>query len=211
MDAALYDLAPPKVTALYGLKVPKGPIQTVRYDDGTGDELAVTLGTTAFVSGKTTFEILPKELKSVAIRARARYAPHPFQWMRNARAFPTGLGLETEALETPLQELPEWDEQKVKTYPFVSPYHRHQFHFFESKHPQLWKNVVTGLLYLQVHPCATREIEIDPLPAGKAEEGALYPKGAHLTDLEEIRDLLYKMQRPGIAPNVCLESPSDFL
>ena len=47
MDAALYDLAPPKVTALYGLKVPKGPNQTVRYDDGTGDELAVTLGTTA--------------------------------------------------------------------------------------------------------------------------------------------------------------------
>jgi len=32
-----------------------------------------------------------------------------------------------------------------------------------------------------------------------------------LTDLEEIRDLLYKMQRPGIAPNVRLESPSDFL
>lgn len=26
MDAALYDLAPPKVTALYGLKVPKGPL-----------------------------------------------------------------------------------------------------------------------------------------------------------------------------------------
>ncbi|KAG6815182.1 hypothetical protein H0H93_010646, partial [Arthromyces matolae] len=77
IDAALYDLSPPKVTTLYGLVVPQGPKQICRYDDGTGDELNVPLGTTAFVSGKTMFDILPAELKSLAVRSRVKYAPHP--------------------------------------------------------------------------------------------------------------------------------------
>lgn len=38
---------PPKVTTLFALSVPEGPTQTVRYDDGTGDELPVPIGTTA--------------------------------------------------------------------------------------------------------------------------------------------------------------------
>ena len=67
---------------------------------------------------------------------------------------------------------------------------------------QLWKNPVTGELHLQTHPCAACELLIDPLPVGARREGALYPDGAHLTDLKEIRDLLYEMQRPGIAPHV---------
>jgi hypothetical protein len=37
----------PKVTTLYGLMVPEGEPQIVRYDDGTGEELLVPLGTTA--------------------------------------------------------------------------------------------------------------------------------------------------------------------
>ena len=78
---ALYDLNPPKVTTLYGITVPEGKPQVVRYDDGTGDELPVPLGTTAFVDGRTMFDILPPELKSVAVRARVRYAPHPYVWM----------------------------------------------------------------------------------------------------------------------------------
>lgn len=64
------------------------------------------------------FDILPKELKSLAVRARVRYAPHPFEWMAGARAVSTGLGLENEGLEKPLQTLTSWDE-KVKVYPFV--------------------------------------------------------------------------------------------
>ncbi|KAI0281303.1 hypothetical protein BGY98DRAFT_230584 [Russula aff. rugulosa BPL654] len=85
IDAALYDLSPPKVTTLYGIRVPQGPKQICRYDDGMGDMLPVPLGTTAFVSGKTMFDILPRELQSVAVRARVRYAPHPFEWMKACR------------------------------------------------------------------------------------------------------------------------------
>jgi len=47
IDAALYDLSPPKVTSLYAVSVPKGEPQICRYDDGTGDELKVPLGGTA--------------------------------------------------------------------------------------------------------------------------------------------------------------------
>ena len=61
---------------------------------------------------------------------------------------------------------------------------------------------MTGALHFQVHPCAVQELLIDPLPEGASRDGALYPDGARLTELKEVRDLLYKMQRPAIAPNV---------
>ncbi|CAK5272695.1 unnamed protein product [Mycena citricolor] len=184
IDAALYDLSPPRVTTLYALQVPAGPAQVVRYDDGTGDELPVPLGTTAFVSGKTMFGILPPALKSVAVRTRVRYHPHPYVWMSPAHAKSTGLGIECEGLEMSEADLPPWEESKVKVL------------------PMLWKNPVTGELSFQVHPCGAAELLISPLPAGAAREGALYPDGAHLTDLQEVRDLLYQMQRPAIAPSL---------
>jgi len=40
--------------------------------------------------------------------------------MSKAHALPTGLGIENEGLELPLEELPEWEESKIKTYPIVS-------------------------------------------------------------------------------------------
>ncbi|KAA1477207.1 Clavaminate synthase-like protein [Dentipellis sp. KUC8613] len=184
IDAALYDLNPPRVTTLYGLVVPQGAPQVCRYDDGTGDELPVPLGTTAFVSGKTMFDILPPELKSLAVRTRVRYAPHPYVWMSAAHAMPTGLGIESESLELAYDELPQWKEDAVKTLPV------------------LWKNPVTGALHFQVHPCGAAELIVAPLPAGAKRDGALYPDGAHIKDLKTVRELLYKMQRPAIAPTL---------
>jgi len=184
IDAALYDLNPPKVTTLYALSVPQGPAQVCRYDDGTGDELPVPLGTTAFVSGINMFEILPEELKSLAVRTGVRYAPHPYVWMAPAKAVSTGLGIENDGLELDKEELPMWEESKIKTF------------------PMLWKNPKTGKLHLQVHPCGAEQLVIAPLPADfKGDRSkALYPDGGHITDLKQVRDLLYKMQRPAIAP-----------
>lgn len=184
IDAALYDLSPPKVTTLYAINVPRGPHQTCRYDDGTGDELEVPLGTTAFVSGQTMFDILPPELKSFAVRTKVKYAPHPYVWMAPAHAMPTGLGIELEGLELPLNELPEWEESKLKILPI------------------LWKNPITGALSFQVHPCGAMELLVDPLPEGAKREGALYPDGGVISNLKEVRELLYKMQRPAIAPQL---------
>ena len=61
---------------------------------------------------------------------------------------------------------------------------------------------MTGALHFQVNACAAQELLIDPLPEGASREAALYTDGAHIKDLKEVRDLLYKMQRPAIAPSV---------
>lgn len=108
------------MTTLYAVTVPDGPQQTVRYDDGSGDELTVPLAPTAFVSGKTMFDILPDQYKSLAVRMRVKYAPHPYVWMSPTSAMSTGLGIESEGLEKPLDELPPWEESKQKTLPAVS-------------------------------------------------------------------------------------------
>ncbi|KAH6874976.1 alpha-ketoglutarate dependent xanthine dioxygenase [Coprinopsis sp. MPI-PUGE-AT-0042] len=110
IDTALYDLNPPRVTTLYGLTVPQGNPQVVRYDDGTSDELPVPFSTTAFVSGTTMFDILPKEYQSFAVRTKVKYAPHPYVWMAPAHAISTGLGIESEGLDLPLEELPAQEE-----------------------------------------------------------------------------------------------------
>ncbi|OAV88210.1 hypothetical protein PTTG_09157 [Puccinia triticina 1-1 BBBD Race 1] len=185
IDAALYDLNPPKVTTLQALRVPQGAPQICRYDDGTGDELKVPLGTTVFVSGKKMFQVLPPELKSLAVRTSVQYSPHPYVWMSEAKAKSTGLGLETEGKELPRSQLPAVEEAKIKTFPV------------------LWKNPVTGDLHLEVHPCGAEKLLIAPLPGpAKGADRALYPDGATIDDLALVRALLYKLQRPGIAPSL---------
>jgi len=187
IDAALYDLNPPKVTTLQALRVPQGSPQICRYDDGTGDELKVPLGTTAFVSGKKMFEILPPALKSLAVRTKVQYSPHPYVWMSQARAKPTGLGIECEGKELSKEQLPPFEETKIKIFPV------------------LWKNPVTGELHLEVHPCGAEKLHIDPVPANTEsarDASTLYPDGGTISDLETVRDVLYKLQRPGIAPSL---------
>jgi xanthine dioxygenase len=130
------------------------------------------------------FDILPPHLQSLAVRSKVRYAPHPYVWMASAHSNSTGLGIESEGLELPYSDLPSWEESKVKTLPV------------------LWKNPVTGGLHFQVHPSGVAAWIVDPLPVGANREGALYPDGAELTDLKEVRELLYGMQRPGIAPKL---------
>ena len=174
-----------------------------RYDDGTGDELEVPLGTTAFVSGKTMFDILPEEYKSLAVRSKVKYSPYPYVWMASAHAMPTGLGIESEGLEIPTEELPEWEESKVKIFPLVCCLFLLSKVFYDDgDDDKVWKNPVTGNLHFQVHPCGAKEILVDPLPKGAKREGALYPDGAVISDLKEVRELLYKLQRPAISPSV---------
>lgn len=142
IDAALYDLNPPRVTTLMAVSVPKGRRQTVRYDDGTGDELDVPLGTTAFVSGYEMYRRLSPEDKEFVRTSRMEYAPHPYIWMSSARSLPTGLGMYSEGRELPESELPEIEPQKIKIF------------------PMLWKNPVTGEFALQIHPSAVRRIHL---------------------------------------------------
>ena len=66
------------------------------------------------------FNILPADLKSLAVRSKVRYAPHPYVWMAPSHALPTGLGIESEGLELPYTDLPSWEESKIETLPIVS-------------------------------------------------------------------------------------------
>lgn len=168
VDAALYALNPPKVTSLMAVKVPAGRRQTLRYDDGTGEEMDVPLGTTAFISGQNMYNLLSEEDKEFVRGAKVEYAPHPYIWMSPAKSRSTGLGMESDGLELPLSELPPVDEKDIKILPMC------------------WKNPVTGNLALQIHPSAIKAIHL--------------PNGGVMTDLKEVRDLVYRLQRPAISP-----------
>ncbi|KAF7906435.1 hypothetical protein EAF00_000714 [Botryotinia globosa] len=168
IDAALYALNPPKVTSLMAVKVPAGRRQTLRYDDGTGEEMDVPLGTTAFISGQNMYNLLSEEDKEFVRGAKVEYAPHPYIWMSPARSRSTGLGMVSEGHELPLSELPPVDEKDIKILPMC------------------WKNPVTGNLALQIHPSAIKAIHV--------------PNGEVMTDLKEVRDLVYRLQRPAISP-----------
>jgi xanthine dioxygenase len=152
MDAALYDLHPPKVTTLLAIKVPEAREQTVLYDDGSGDSLAVQLGTTAFVSGAKAFELLSPSQKDWALKTKVRYAPHPYVWIRNARALSSALGLVSEGRELRREELPPHEESKVMTLPLV------------------WSNPLTGKPSLQAHGCCVEDLIVDGQPVSNLAE-----------------------------------------
>jgi len=148
IDAALYELHPPKVTTLLALEVPEGRRETVVYGDESGDTLEVPLGTTAFVSGATAFDLLSPAQKEWALATRVRYAPHPYVWMRNARARADGLGLVSQGKELSREELPPFDPEKVTTLPLV------------------WRNPMSGRLSLQLHAFCVEELLVDGKPVG---------------------------------------------
>jgi alpha-ketoglutarate-dependent taurine dioxygenase len=152
IDAALYELHPPKVTTLLAITVPEPRTQTVRYDDGSGDTLAAPLGTTAFVSGTKAFESLTPVQRAWALKTQVRYAPHPYVWMKRARARSNGLGLLTEGRELARNELPPFEPEKVTTLPLV------------------WVNAGTGRPSLQLHAYCVEDLVVDGTPLGDLAE-----------------------------------------
>ena len=142
IDAALYDLNPPRVTSLMAVSVPAGRRQILRYDDGTGDELDVPLGTTAFVSSYNMYDILSDADKEFARTSKIEYAAHPYIWMSPAKSRSDGLGMISEGVELSEADLPAIDPSKIMVLPMT------------------WKNPLTGKLALQIHPSAIRKIHL---------------------------------------------------
>jgi alpha-ketoglutarate-dependent taurine dioxygenase len=152
IDAALYELHPPKVTTLLAIRVPEPRTQTVRYDDGTGDTLSAPLGTTAFVSGAKAFDTLSPAQKAWALETEVRYAPHPYVWMKRARARSNGLGLLSEGRELARDELPPFEPSKVTTLPLV------------------WVNPLTGRRSLQLHAYCVEDLVVAGASVGDLAE-----------------------------------------
>ncbi|KXH48490.1 TfdA family Taurine catabolism dioxygenase TauD [Colletotrichum simmondsii] len=142
IDAALYGLAPPVATTLLAVRVPGGRKQTLRYDDGTDEEMTVPLGTTAFVSGYAMYDNLSPEDQEFVRTTKVEYAPHPYVWMSSAKSRSTGLGMVSEGKEVPLEDLPPIEEEKIQILPMC------------------WRNPVTDRLALQVHPSAVRKLHL---------------------------------------------------
>lgn len=135
IDSALYGLSPPVCTTLLGIHVPPSTeTQKIRYED-TKEELEIAKAGTAFMSGAIAFDLLSKEDQELALGTTVEYAPHPYIFISPARATSDGLTMVSEGKETPFDELPEWEESKVKKLPMV------------------WTNPETGKHHLQVHGC----------------------------------------------------------
>ena len=52
--------------------------------------------------------------------------------------------------------------------------------------PMTWRNAITGKLALQIHPSAVPKLHL--------------ADGSVVDDLTEVREIVYHLQRPGIAP-----------
>lgn len=142
IDSALYGLSPPVVTTLLGIFVPPhSKKQTIEYED-TGDKLEVTQGATGFVSGAKAFDLLSPEDQERALKTNVVYAPHPYIFISPARATSDGLTMVSENKEMNLDDLPPWEESKIKRLPLV------------------WTNPVTKKHHLQVHGCCIYKLEL---------------------------------------------------
>jgi hypothetical protein len=139
----MYDLDPPLVTSLLAVQVPKGRRQICRYDDETNTTLDVPLGTTAFFSGYRLYELLSEEEKHFVLTSKVEYAPHPYIWMSKAKSCSNGLGIVSEGLELSEDELPPFEDDKIKIYPMT------------------WMNPVTGRLGMMVYPTCVRKIHLE--------------------------------------------------
>lgn len=150
IDSALYGLSPPVCTTLLGIHVPNANEKRmkIRYED-TKEEIEVAQAGTAFFSGARAFDLLSDEDKEMALNTIVEYAPHPYIFISPAKATSDGLTMVSEGKEMPLDELPEWEESKVKKLPMV------------------WTNPVTGKHHLQVHGCCVYRLH---LPNGKVLE-----------------------------------------
>ncbi|OBA20807.1 Clavaminate synthase-like protein [Metschnikowia bicuspidata var. bicuspidata NRRL YB-4993] len=171
IDSALYDLSPPLVTTLLGIKVPPATqTQTIDYDDGSGDKLSLTQGATCFVSGAAAFDRLSAAEKDYALNTTVEYAPHPYIFISPAKAEKDGLTMASQGLETPLADLPEWEQAKVKKLPMV------------------WTNPVTHRHHLQIHGCCLYKLHTRN--GDKTDTLAL----------EAARAKVRELMRPAIAP-----------
>lgn len=140
IDSALYGLSPPFCTTLLGIHVPPSTkTQKIRYED-TGEEIEIAQAGTGFMSGATAFNLLSEEDKEIALGTTVEYAPHPYIYISPARATSDGLTMVSEGKETPLENLPEWEESKIKKLPLV------------------WTNPQTGRHHIQIHGCCVRRL-----------------------------------------------------
>ena len=149
------------------MKVLKPDFQTLHYDDGTGDDLAVPRGGTVLASGYTTYSLLSADDQAFARSTKLQYAPHPYTWLAGAQSRSDDLGMNERGARDAVPAI------EAENIPLL---------------PMCWRNPLTGQLALQIQPSAV--------------ETLLLADGTVLDELEEVREIVHRMQRPGVAPGL---------
>ncbi|KAF7443980.1 TauD Probable taurine catabolism dioxygenase [Pyrenophora tritici-repentis] len=174
IDAPLYARDPAWFTTLRCIQRPTAPELTIHWDDGSGLTMKTEPGLTAFFSNVQTYGMMTEDERQIADHSWVEYAPHPYQWMGDCKAQPTGLGLVSEGKEKTLGELGPYDEKNVKRYPMV------------------WVNPVTGERAFMVHGICVRRAF---LRSSETEEPRV------VDDVAEIREWLKPIQERVLRPD----------
>ncbi|TID22666.1 alpha-ketoglutarate dependent xanthine dioxygenase-1 [Venturia nashicola] len=165
MDAPLYENLPGFVTSIRAIEVPKIPRQKLQFPDDTNMDLAA--GSTLFFSGARNFELLSPEEQEFAINTTVQYAPRAYEWMRNCKATADGLSIEKAGRETPLDQLPDFEWDKVQSFPMV------------------WQNHGNNEPHLQILGCCVYALTTtDPKTGQKTT----------ITDIQEVRRICHGLQ-----------------
>ncbi|KAK0099658.1 hypothetical protein ONS95_013449 [Cadophora gregata] len=181
IDAPLYEREPPHFTALRAIKCPEQEDIQVNWDDGSGLSMKVKPGQTAFFSTIQLYDLLSDEEKMLADNSWVEYAPFPYMWIEKCKGRPNGLGLENEGLEHKIEEMPEWDPAKIKTYPMV------------------WVNPL-GQKAFQVHGIAVRKMFLKPTPTSEVEV---------VEDVTRIRKFILSWQERILRPEYIMMTPVE--
>jgi alpha-ketoglutarate-dependent taurine dioxygenase len=175
IDAPLYARDPAWFTTLRCIKRPHSPNLTVHWDDGTGQTMETEPGLTAFFSNVQTYDLMTDEEKNLADHSWVEYAPFPYLWISDCKGRTNGLGLESQGKEKKIdyENMGEWDQKSVKTYPMV------------------WVNPVTEEKAFMVHGICARKLFLRSSPD---EEPTV------VEDVNKIRAFLKPIQERVLKP-----------
>ncbi|ETS77215.1 hypothetical protein PFICI_11089 [Pestalotiopsis fici W106-1] len=166
MDTPFYERLPGEVTVLHSIQIPKIPDQKIKFPDG---EKEIGAGATAFFSGARAFDLLTPEEQEFALNTTVTYAPQAYEYIRQCKSSEDGLTIPTLGREVPVDQVSEWQWDKV------------------AEHPMVWKNPLNpSRPFLQVHGCCVYKLTTRNPQTG--EETVI-------DDVEEVRKIVYNMQK----------------
>lgn len=173
-DGALYNAPPPFCGSLLAIKTPKGADQVLRFDNINGKgEINVAPGATAYFNASQAYQLLTEEQKAIADNSLITYAPHAFSWIAGCKATSDGSSIVSEGKEVPLDNLPPWTDDRMKTMRWV------------------WHNPKTGEKSLMIHGQCALRLLLKSSPEGEVTT---------VTDLAEVRRILQTFQTPILRP-----------
>ncbi|KAF9873144.1 alpha-ketoglutarate dependent xanthine dioxygenase [Colletotrichum karsti] len=184
-DAPLYSRDPPWFTAFHVVQLPEGPPVTIRWDDGSGLSMESAPGRTPFFCCSQLYEeLLNEQERRVADNSWVEYAELPYEWNRNCKVLPTGLGLVSQGKELSDAELRSigTDTGKIRRYPMV------------------WTNPGTGRRSFQVQANAAKKLFIRKDPGDEVKI---------VDDVAEVRRFLLDIQSRILRPEYILVPPAE--